>query len=316
MLGRVEVVRGDENDVAAQRPVRWPVHPLPMPDELLSSWVNRVAIGNGLSPFALHDMLAKQAYPRHEEKPRVSTGLWYRMPSIDSIDAWSWIDFVCTEGVIQHLSTMGDVPAQTIVDMMLAPPVMDAERFSLTYQQVKDRLLASSPYSPSQKWPGLEPVGQINFCSECFTEDEAPYIRKSWQELGTILCDRHHLPLLAGCFMCGHAVQPHRSRDRRPQVSCANCGSDLRRQRILIEGEGRKREERKLRELEEQRSIRLEAEARQYSKRCLPNVLTRPAHRLQHPQCNVDSLPDECFETTIDDLLHAYADVIRRQGRR
>ncbi|WP_376967745.1 TniQ family protein (plasmid) [Azospirillum sp. A26] len=42
---------------AVVAPLRWPIRPPIQPNELLSSWISRLALANGLSPASLHEDL-------------------------------------------------------------------------------------------------------------------------------------------------------------------------------------------------------------------------------------------------------------------
>lgn len=71
-------------------------------------------------------------------------------------------------------------------------------------------------------------------CSECLTEDDVPYVRRTWRIAYNLVCDCHAQGLIDRCRQCRQpfdfsVMQPHRlsKGDRLTGVRyCGHCGAD------------------------------------------------------------------------------------------
>src|ERR1700728_3323682 len=80
---------------------RWPIRPWPMPDELLSRWLNRVAIANGIAPRSFSRLLREAIGYRPRQSARfIRVGPGQRLQSIES----AWVDLDCSQPLLRFLS--------------------------------------------------------------------------------------------------------------------------------------------------------------------------------------------------------------------
>lgn len=152
----------------------WPAHPKPLPDELLSSWIVRVAEANAIKLQTLSWML-------------FGDGLspWNR--DIDR-NAPQWlIDALC-----EHTGSS------------------DWEVFRMTLVTYGGRLYPRRQAFGQLRW--ILPIRSYGmrhrafgqqFCPECLTKDVIPYFRKQWRVACYTYCPEHHVDLWDACPGCG-----------------------------------------------------------------------------------------------------------------
>lgn len=185
----------------------WPAHVKPKPDELLSSWLVRLATAHSLK---LHTFCAL-AWSRRKQ-------IWNR--DIDK----------CADGTILSV----------LVEKTATPP----RRVALTTLAAYEGYLYErhNPYG-NTKW--IMPVGiyhrtrrayGLQFCSRCLSEDQEPYYRRSWRLAFVTLCETHHVSLIDRCPHCHSPCNFHRSEmgDRRKWLAdsitlCHACRYDFRK---------------------------------------------------------------------------------------
>lgn len=189
----------------------WPAHPKPFPDEILSSWIVRVAEANAIKLQTLCWMLFGNA----------------RSPWNRDIDrsAPKWL----LKAICEHTGTN----------------YWDAYRTTLTtYRTV---LYPSRQRSGQLRW--ILPVGTHamtregygqQFCPQCLAEDEVPYFRKVWRVALLTFCPTHQVMLHDACPSCGAPVAFHR-RDfgvelvkAKPICCCHACGLDFREAATMV----------------------------------------------------------------------------------
>lgn len=185
----------------------WPVHPHRFPDELLSSWLLRLAHANGLKLQTFTTL----GFGR-------DAALWNR-----DIDR-------CASGTL-----IGELAAQT------GAPVEEIKGGMLS---VYEGILFHHA-NPNGNTPWILPLGiyhrkrrdfGMQFCPLCLFEDDVPYFRRHWRLALATLCPRHGTMLHDRCPHCGAPVAWFRNdlghrRDFKldTQPLCAECGFDLRR---------------------------------------------------------------------------------------
>jgi Bacterial TniB protein/TniQ len=169
----------------------WPVAAGPQPDELLSSWLHRLAFGNGLPPKALG-------------------------PALDlGSGAWSGrLDLALPAIVRDQLVRCTGLTPGAVGGMTLAGAGARA-------------LLLPSRADLSPGRRGRRQATWLQFCPQCLAEDEEPYFRREWRLATTIICARHGSRLLDRCPACGQGLAPINQASLRPQNDCATCGFDL-----------------------------------------------------------------------------------------
>lgn len=183
----------------------WPAHPKPLPDEILSSWIVRVAEANAIKLQTLCWMLFG-----NERSP------WNR--DIDR-SAPKWL----LKAICEHTGTS----------------YWDAYHTTLTtYRTI---LYPGRQRSGQLRWilpirtHGMtrEGFGQ-QFCPQCLAEDEVPYFRKSWRVALFTFCPCHSVVLRDACPACGQPVMFYRRDFGKELLSagliceCYACGFDFR----------------------------------------------------------------------------------------
>lgn len=184
----------------------WPAHVKPRQDELLSSWLVRLAAAHSLK---LHTFC---------------TLVWTRRKQIWNRDIDKCADLSLLDVLVEKTST---------------PPARAARTTLAAYEgYLYER---HNPYG-NTRW--IMPVGVyhrtrrrygLQFCPRCLAEDSDPYYRRAWRLAFITFCERHRSPLLDRCPRCAAAVNFHRSElgDRRKWVAesvtlCHACRYDLR----------------------------------------------------------------------------------------
>lgn len=185
----------------------WPVHLKPLPDELLSSWLVRLAHGHGLKVQTFCALVFGR-----------DKSIWNR--DIDKL-APDWLLVKLSEATGTPLS---DVMATTL---------RSYEGIVYEHHQPNGHtrwILPLGIYHRIHRTPGL------HFCHQCLMEDRVPYYRKQWRLAFITVCTKHGCDLLNTCPECNSAVTPYRSDMRLRQnhpvamlnVHCWKCGFDLR----------------------------------------------------------------------------------------
>lgn len=183
----------------------WPAHPKPLPDEILSSWIVRVAEANAIKLQTLCWMLFGNA----------------RSPWNRDVDrsAPKWL----LKAICEHTGTN----------------YWDAYHTTLTtYRAV---LYPGRQRSGQLRW--ILPVGTYamtrkgygqQFCPQCLAEDLMPYFRKAWRVALFTFCPAHQVMLYDACPSCGMPVIFHRRdfgveiENVKPICVCHTCGFDFR----------------------------------------------------------------------------------------
>ncbi len=169
-------------------------------EELLSSWITRVARGNVMKNHTLSHLL----WP--------GRNIWNRDPD------WSADDDVVARMATETETTLKIARRTTLKDF--------------------EGLLFNS-YRPNARTQWIRPVGVwhrrrlapgLQLCPLCLQDDGAkPYFRRPWR-LGFIaLCSRHGRVLLEVCPSCSEPFNPHRVALGQAICTCWYCGFDFRR---------------------------------------------------------------------------------------
>lgn len=160
----------------------WPIHPQPLTDEILSSWMIRLAHANR---FKVHDF-----YKLYFGKDKQ---IWTRD-----------IDHLSPDWLIKGLSTHTGVPVDSIKNMTLSS--YEGIIFEKYNQATVTRgILPLGIYHRVRKFYGLQ------FCPLCLAEDKIPYFRKHWRVAYITTCNFHNTILYDRCPHCKQPIMPHRS---------------------------------------------------------------------------------------------------------
>lgn len=177
----------------------WPIHPKPHADELLSSWVTRIAMAN-----------------------RMSASDFYRLSLPGKRITFTEIDRNYHPEMMQVLAEGAGVPIEHVWDASL----VSDEGYVFLYRQ----------YGTTE-WvlPTVNVDGHISkglaYCPLCLKADPEPYYRKSWRYAFNSVCPIHRAFLRQGCPECcsphfyfGVAGQPIGD---DPIKTCMRCGADI-----------------------------------------------------------------------------------------
>lgn len=183
----------------------WPIHFKPLPDELLSSWLVRLAHSHGLKVQTFCNLLFGSRLQ-----------VWNRD-----------IDRLAPEWLIRELSdhtgaTIEQVMATTLQSYQGV--VYHRHRASGTLAWIQSLKLHH------RKFAGFG----LQFCPRCLATDHEPYFRKSWRVAFNTICTIHNCMLHDRCPDCGQGVAFHRNDMRHAQYvttislkECHCCGFDL-----------------------------------------------------------------------------------------
>lgn len=183
----------------------WPAHPKPLPDELLSSWIVRIAEANGVRLYTLtRGLFGDRLTPWHRDVDRLAP---------------KWLlKAICTKTGTNY---------------------WDAYHATLT--GYRTRLYPRRQTSGQLRWIlpvsvfGLDRRGYgQQFCPQCLAEDATPYFRRAWRVGFYTFCPIHGCMLLDACHEYGSPVVLHR-RDIGREIAeskdlshCQRCGADYR----------------------------------------------------------------------------------------
>ena len=186
-------------------PIRWPAFSKPKDDELLSSWIVRLAMSHGLK---LHTFCSL-AWPKK--------AIWNRD-----------IDKSADAEIMQTLSEKTGVSIERVHATSLAAYE------GLLYEK-------RNTFGPS---PWIMPIGVyhrtrtqfgLQYCPLCLSEDKEPYYRRKWRLAFMVICETHRSLLRDRCPKCEAAVNFHRNElgDYKKIVTtsmthCHICNFDLR----------------------------------------------------------------------------------------
>lgn len=183
----------------------WPIRYKPLPDELLSSWLVRLARGHGL---------------------RVQT--FCNLIFGNQLQVWNRdIDRLGPDWLVDVLSERTGTPIEIAR--------------GTTLRSYEGRLYPVFRTSGALQWiTTLQMFHRtrqgfgMQYCPQCLLEDLVPYFRKAWRVAFVTTCATHQCMLRDRCFACGAGVAFHRGDMGNPQgqhresiADCFACGASL-----------------------------------------------------------------------------------------
>lgn len=189
----------------------WPCHPHPLPDELLSCWLVRIAHAHRLKVQTFCD----QVFGKERQ-------IWNRD-----------VDRLAPRWIVNRLS------------IQTGTPLADAHRTALgVYRGLLYPYRRDSGtlrwILPLDLWHRKRKGFGLQFCPACLAEDRVPYYRKRWRVALYTCCTRHGIMMHDRCPACGAGVAFHRielgrygSTDEVPLTFCHECEFDLRRAPLI-----------------------------------------------------------------------------------
>lgn len=179
---------------------KWPILVNIEPDEILSSWLIRIAVAHGCDPISLSNYL---------------WGNW-RCWTID-------IDRGIPKKHLETLSFFTCIPSKNI---------------NLTSLSYAIKAFTGTNQLTHAYCPFVIPLGSSNrkrhsgfqFCPQCLKEDTNPYYRIHWRIAWNVCCLTHHCLLLDKCPCCNELVEPHLINVQTQNMNyCVHCNFDLSR---------------------------------------------------------------------------------------
>jgi len=185
-----------------------PVRHRPFVGEQLSSWLVRLAHGLGLSGLAF----AKEVL------------------GVDHLSRLGVIDAFEIPNFLEKIALLSGLPKLLLRELSFYDVRWFAPGIAYNEGALEFALLDYS-YREKER-VGLRLNGAFFPCIECWREDPTPYIRKSWRQISTTVCEKHYTPLVPSCRRCEasfNASFSSLSRGARFQLElsvCRSCGAD------------------------------------------------------------------------------------------
>lgn len=173
----------------------WPYRPRFREDELLTSYLIRVANGLHLKPITFLN------------------AVWGSSRSLLNQD----LDNFTPDYVVNRIAQAVDLSEHDVRQATLSAY---GEALMVNYNTSgrNSWILPTTIKSNHRRRHGLQ------FCPACLASDEAPYFRRRWRLAFATICTRHGTLLRDSCPACGEVIHPHRSPTMR---HCFKCGHSL-----------------------------------------------------------------------------------------
>lgn len=188
--------------IVADQTRPWLMHPRPLPDEVLTSWLVRTATANEME---VRDFWA------------AVTGGETLYPRIDSHPSQSILEFLARKARLE-VQEVRRLALSRLIEVLTG---RDAESVKMPPWLVH--------FPTARKQIGGQP-----YCPWCLREDRIPYFRKRWRLAFLTMCDHHQCNLMDYCVHCGHGVElvgyvpgRRKSVEPIPLTKCRRCGQDL-----------------------------------------------------------------------------------------
>lgn len=173
----------------------WPFQPNPLPDELFTSYLCRLAAGMDMKPITFLNTV-----------------------------------FGSAKNLLAQ--DLDNYAPQRIIDRVAAGTLRSPERIaSCTLGSFTGTLLTT--YNSRGRNPWLLPTTIDNnirhrtglqYCPTCLAKDQKPYFRKNWRIAFVSLCTTHGTPLRDRCPSCQAPLHPHAAAS---SSHCFKCGHSL-----------------------------------------------------------------------------------------
>lgn len=190
----------------------WPVHLKPQKDELLSSWLARIAFAHGLGPESFYSI----SLPK-------------------KVNLFLDIDITAKPEFLKILVKKTGTPLNKVVATTLGAYE------GWLYNRFTPVRRGTWPNNPPWCMPirhrnrSSQALFGLQFCPRCLLEDKYPYFRRRWRLAFIVLCEEHKVLLLDRCVECGAPVnywmgiiEAENVSDTAAMTICRSCASDLR----------------------------------------------------------------------------------------
>ena len=178
----------------------WPVHFKPFHDELLSSWLSRVALANAPKAHTFCHLV----WPHLE--------IWTRD-----------IDVLAPEVLIREMSSR------------TATCLLKARRTGLI--SFEGIVMENFIQNGRNRW--IMPLGiyhrkrtrfGMQWCPLCLGTDPQPYLRKHWRFAFVSSCPKHNIILADRCHQCSSPILPY----KMSLIECHKCGENLSKHPVVL----------------------------------------------------------------------------------
>lgn len=176
------------------------IKPMPQNDELLSSWLVRVARAHLTQTTSFTNMHFK------EYKANI---IWQR-----DLDIW------CPDELITRLSYKSGYAEDVIFNMTLR-----------SLEGIVAKHITGKSNTPNIRALGnychIKTKGGLQFCPLCLKEDDIPYFRKVWRLKEYSICKKHHIALFGRCKKCLTPLTISRNYQDKDFTFCYKCGNQI-----------------------------------------------------------------------------------------
>jgi hypothetical protein len=188
----------------------WPAHPKPQEDELLSSWLFRIALAHGLNPVEFSSIVwpGKRDFFTHLDEKEDSEILE-----------------VLARKTGTPLDRVQDIPLASYESWLYSTDERNSNKLRWLRQQVPWIMPVSNTSAIS--------LFGLQFCPHCLKEK--PYFRRRWRLAFVVICESHRVQLQDRCPDCEEPInlQSRKSLSGRrlsdkALILCQACGLDLR----------------------------------------------------------------------------------------
>ncbi|WP_419774401.1 TniQ family protein [Halarcobacter sp.] len=171
--------------------------PSPLPDELLSSWLTRMALEHKRTLSLFFSL-----FIRHDGNSSTRTDL----------------DFLFDEKLFKTLSQKSTLDIKEIY------------RMSLRSEEGQLFTCNDSLYPPLQirKLTDKRNHNGLMYCPKCLKEDKIPYFRKKWRYDFYNACPKHRILLIDRCWRCYSKIEFSKIKHQKELCICYKCEKDLR----------------------------------------------------------------------------------------
>lgn len=190
---------------------KFPLKLRPQDDELLSSWLVRLALLHRTMPMTFTNLYMPESKNR----------FW-------SVD----FDLQADPEMLAALSLKCGAPAESLLSMTLGS---------------FEGYLVERIYRRSGGTPFITPLGMrgrrctlpgLRYCPLCLREDAQPYFRKKWRLAFSVLCRRHGCYLLDRCPNCEIPLTPYLACKSGKVEICYSCGKNILGGKVELASEG------------------------------------------------------------------------------
>lgn len=177
-----------------------PINIKPLENEILSSWLIRSAISNGIDPIGF------------------TNGIWF--------DYRAW-----TRDISRYL------PRDKIKTLANVSTLSFNEIFNLTLESCLEPILSKNELHPKKAWKWVIPIGirnrsrtnGLHFCPQCLREKPL-ILTKLWRLSWNVSCEKHNTLLQLHCPKCHTLFSPHLINYNHTDVTrCQHCYYDLKK---------------------------------------------------------------------------------------